>query len=96
MTSVEQQDGRIHPCNGFMLIDTNDVEHSGLVVIHDPGSKDYRSGVVVEMSGDQVDIDIKIEDWEWKLGDLIYFSEVIEIDGYYFVHWTDVVAYKRF
>jgi co-chaperonin GroES (HSP10) len=95
---VEQtlQDGKIHPCNGYMLIEARDIDYSGLVVVRDPTSKDYKSGVVIEMSGDQVDADIKVEDWEWKLGDLIYFSEVTEIDGHFFVHWTDVVAYKRF
>jgi co-chaperonin GroES (HSP10) len=91
-----EKDGKIHPCNGYMLIETHDQDYSGLVVVHDPTSKDYKSGVVIEMSGDQIDADLKVEDWEWKLGDLVFFSEVIEIDGSYFVHWTDVVAYKRF
>lgn len=96
MSSIVEQDGRIHPCNGYILISTHEIDYSGLVVVRDPESKDYKSGVVVEMSGDQVDADLKVEDWEWKLGDLIFFSEVTEIDGNFFVHWTDVVAYKRF
>ena len=79
-----------------MLVETSDDDHGGIVVVRDPNSDDYRSGVVIEMSGDQIDADLKVEDWEWKLGDLVYFSEVTEIDGYFFVHWTDVVAYKRF
>ena len=96
MSSVVEKDGKIHPCNGYMLVETHEENPSGLMVVRDPASKDFKSGVVVEMSGDQIDIDIKIDDWEWKLGDLVYFSEVLEIDGNFFVHWTDVVAYKRF
>lgn len=96
MEATVEKDGKIHPCNGYLLIETQDQDYSGLVVVHDPTSKDYKSGVVIEMSGDQIDADLKVEDWEWKLGDLVFFSEVIEIDGNFFVHWTDVVAYKRF
>jgi co-chaperonin GroES (HSP10) len=96
VTTITEKDGKIHPCNGYMLVETQEADHAGLVVVRDPNSDDYKSGVVIEMSGDQIDNDIKVEDWEWKLGDLIYFSEVTEIDGHYFVHWTDVVAYKRF
>ena len=96
MSSTVERDGKIHPCNGYMLIETHEETYSGLIVVHDPESRDYKSGVVIEMSGDQIDNDIKIDDWEWRKGDLIFFSEFVEIDGNYFVHWTDVVAYKRF
>lgn len=96
MSSTVEKDGSIHPCNGYMLIETHEDSYSGLVIVRDPTSHEFKSGVVIEMSGDQIDNDIKVDDWEWKLGDLIYFSEVTEIDGHFFVHWTDVVAYKRF
>lgn len=78
-----------------MLVETQEMDHGGLVVIRDPESKDYKSGVVIEMSGDHVD-DVPVESWEWRNGDLVFFSEVTEIDGNYFVHWTDVVAFRRF
>ena len=94
MTQVETE-GVIHPCNGYMLVQTQDVEHGGLIVVRDPDSKDYKSGIVIEMSGDNID-DVQIDNWEWKHGDLVFFSEVTEIDGHYFVHWTDVVAFRRF
>jgi len=97
MTDIlEERDGRIHPCNGFLLVETNEAEHGGLIVVRDPESREYKSGVVIEMSGDHTDDDIPVDSWEWKPGDLVYFREVTEIAGHYFVHWTDVVAYKRF
>lgn len=86
---------RIHPCNGYFLVEPME-DHGEIIVVRDPNVTQYRYGIVVEMSGDQIDANAKVEDWEWELGDLIYFLEQTEVDGHMFVHWTDIIAYKRF
>jgi len=92
-----ERDGNIHPCNGYFLIEAQDDHESGLIVVRDPTTQEFRSGVIVEMSGDHThEEDIPIESWEWQRGDLIYFSGVTEVDGSLFVHWTDIVAFRRF
>jgi co-chaperonin GroES (HSP10) len=92
---IEDMEGAIHPCNGFILIQMVN-ESDTLIVIHDPTKPNIRSGVVVEMSKDEQDEQIAIDTFEWRAGDLIFFNESVEIEGHYFVHWTDVFAFKRF
>lgn len=95
MQEVEvERDGRIHPCNGYMLVSPH--EHPDIVVVRE--NTTFTSGVVVEMSDDDTDdiAETKMDDHEWRRGDLIFYKESIEVDGNTFVHWLDVVAYKRF
>lgn len=92
---VEDMEGAIHPCNGYILIRMEN-ESNTLIVVHDPTVPNIRCGVVIEMSKDEQDPQISLDIWEWRAGDLIYFNEVTEIEGNFFVHWTDVFAYKRF
>lgn len=89
-----QREGRIHPCNGYILVEKL-TEREDIIVIE--FTENYRSAIVVETSDDDTDaLEIKASGFEWQHGDLIYFKESIEVDGHIFVHWTDIVAYKRF
>lgn len=96
MLSTEvERDGKIHPCNGYILVEPQE-EKSEIVIIRDPSSEHFRAAVVLELSGDDTEhFEVNIDGFEWKLGDLIYFKECIDVDGHIFVHWTDVVAYRR-
>ena len=92
---TDTREGLIHPCNGYILVEKAE-ERTDIIVITDGYS--YESAVVVEMSDDETDgtLEVKQDGFEWQKGDLIYFSQSIEVDRRMFVHWTDVVAYKRF
>ena len=91
-TEVEKE-GVIHPCNGYILIQTPE-ERTDIIVIRD--GETYKTGIVLESSDDETeDFEVNVRGFEWKPGDLVYFRECIEIDGHIFVHWTDLVAYKR-
>lgn len=92
---IEQREGAIHPCNGYILISPRSETQTDLIVIHDPDKPYFKCGVVIEMSGDETD-EIPVDNWEWKTGDLIYFNEVTVIEDHSFVHWTDVFAFRRF
>lgn len=96
LQQVKDMEGVIHPCNGYILIQINEETHGTIIVVHDPTKPHFRSGVVIEQSKDEADEQISLDTWEWRSGDLIYFNEYTEIEGHYFVHWTDVFAYKRF
>lgn len=88
-------DGALVPANGYMVIEPTKQE-SQIIVIGDLG---FKSGVVISVSADESeDISPAMDatDYDWKPGDLVYFKESIEVDKQTLVHWTDVVAYRRF
>lgn len=93
MKTVERFDveGQLIPANGYVVVQQTDAK-SPLIVIGDVG---FQSGVVVRCSADDEE-DLSENDYDWKPGDLIFFTEKIEVDGETLVHWTDVVAYRRF
>jgi len=89
-----EKDGRIHPCNGYILVVPHE-EHTDLIVVRDGDS--YECAVVVETSDDETEeFEVKAEQFEWRKGDLVYFKDSIQVDGNTFIHWMDIVAYKRF
>ena len=92
-----ERDGRLHPANGYILVEAQEAQGE-LIVIRDPSTSHFECGVVVEMSGDSTDddLDMGVNDFDWKKGDLVYFCDSIEVAGRRMVHWTDVVAFKRF
>ena len=91
----KQRDGRIHPCNGYVLVERL-TEREDIIVVE--FSESYKSAIVVETSDDETDggIEVRADTFEWRHGDLIYFKDSIEVDSNIIVHWTDIVAYKRF
>ena len=94
MAEIGREDA-IHPCNGYFLVQESEEDNThGIIVISEEHI--YRSAIIVEMSPDHTEIDVDIEDWEWKIGDLIYFATSLEAGNCMFVHWTDIVAFKRF
>lgn len=88
-------DGAIHGCNGYFLVQELEEENRhGLIVVAD---ERFRSAIIVEMSPDFTNMDLDLDEtkWEWRIGDLIYFSDSLEAGGHMFVHWTDIVAFRR-
>lgn len=84
-------DGTLTPCNGYIIVEPTKAK-TDIIVIGDLGPK---SGVVVKMSGDDTD-DVSKDDFDWKPGDVIYYVESLEVDKETLVHWTDVVAMRKF
>lgn len=94
LVDTEDREGVMHPCNGYVLVQKME-ERSDLLVVH--FTQQYQSAIVVESSHDETEpLEVKSESHEWIRGDLIYFRDCIEVDGHMFVHWTDVIAYRRF
>lgn len=88
-------DGSLVPVNGYILVTISETK-SPVIVVGDLG---FKSGVVMCVSTDDTDDTsptVTEDDFDWKPGDLIYYIDSIEVAGETLVHWTDVVAYRRF
>ncbi len=97
LAEARDKEGKIHPANGYMLVSMREETDSGIIVVHDPHSENYRSGVVVAVSSDETEpFEVDPGSFEWKPGELIYFTDFKTVDGHVLVHWIDVVAFKRF
>lgn len=94
-TERSDVDGSLVPANGYILVTVPETK-SPLIVVGDAG---FKSAVVMSISADDTDDTsptMEENDFDWKPGDLIYYIDSIEVDGETLVHWTDVVAYRRF